>query len=697
MQPETCIKCSKPRRSQPGSLTQGITVCSCEQIPDAQGPDQSESIVRCSKCLKPIHREQRAGSLTQWIFQQDKCNCDKPSIEIAVSSNNFKQAAFRGFDELGEVEITVDEGKFPSDRYKPIAILGAGANGTVYLSRDRVLGKRVAVKVLKVLDRELLVSFQNEARTTSKLSHPNIVKVLDFGSTAQGIPFMVMEYIDGKSLDQLIADYGGLDSESAIALFIQLSDALHCAHSSNILHRDLKSSNIIVANNDDGTPIVHLIDFGVAKHKSPQDATIYNGTTMVGTPAYMSPDLALGRRFDRRSDIYSLGCIMFETVTGRQVFSANSALELIALHAKKEPPSILDLIEDTSTTEALAEIINRCLAKDPDERFQIANELSLALRAVPLENTKTEPSQSTPPVRNRKFGYREIAMVTLVIVFSATLVSIQHSVLNQELANSGVSMRTKNVPTDRMPALYLEANLEKNRNATVLSGVCETDEELAELISSRPARTRVTLEGRRITADGLRQLKRLNQLDYLAIRNDELLTVDNFRAIAESAPRLQVLSIAPYYKAENLEGLSELKDSALTSLMIYGHRNISQTVLRDISRIKSLKKVSLTRCDGLYKLSIGTLSSLPNLSGLELDRSDISDYTLSRVSALKKLVSLSVRSTVIADQSLKSLQQSKTLRVVDLSGCLNLTQYAVLKYKKAVKTNMTQVVDDFAP
>jgi serine/threonine protein kinase len=676
--PETCPKCSKPKSSQPGSLAQWSIVCSCEQIPHAPGPDQPEAIVRCRTCSKPL-REQRAGSLTQWVFQQDFCSCDKPKVEIAPSSNNFKQAAFRGFDEKGEVEIAIDEGKFPSDRYKPIAILGAGANGTVYLSRDRVLGKRVAVKVLRVLDREPLLSFQNEARTTSKLSHANIVKVLDFGSTAQGIPFMVMEYIDGKSLDQLIADYGGLDTETAIALFIQLSDALHCAHSSNILHRDLKSSNIIVANNDDGTPIVHLIDFGVAKHKSPQDATIYNGTTMVGTPAYMSPDQALGRRFDRRSDIYSLGCIMFETVTGRQVFSADSALELIALHAKKEPPSILDLIEDTSTTEALAEIIDRCLAKNPDERFQIAKDLSSALRAVPLENSKAELSQTTPPAQNRQIDYRIV--ITLALMLSvAVAIGFDYQ----------LTTKTKRERTHReVDFQYPVASM--SIGPDLIDQVCETDEQLAKLISSRPEIRTVHLESPLISADGLRQLKKLKKLQYMMIRNKELLTVNHFQAIAELAPNLQVLSIDPGAQAESLEGLSELKDSALTSLMIYGQKDISQTVLRDISRIKSLRIVAVVDCHGLSRLSMGSLSSLPSLSTLKLDRSDISDYTLNRISALKKLIAMSVKATPITDQSLKSLQQCKKLRVVDLSFCPNLTPSAVLKYSITVKANGTTV------
>ncbi len=214
MSSNICIKCLRPREKKTGSITQWIGICNCGAMADTA---PRAAATDCRNCGKVINQA-RSGTITQWIFKENYCACLNPQPRLESETKTSDQAT-KSVQRIDEEEIHFEHGKFPSERYKPLALLGSGAMGTVYLSRDRVLGKAVAVKVLNRLEREPLLSFQNEARATSKLSHPNIVKVLDFGSTDGGVPFMVMEYISGRSLESIIKEEGAINLDASLEIF----------------------------------------------------------------------------------------------------------------------------------------------------------------------------------------------------------------------------------------------------------------------------------------------------------------------------------------------------------------------------------------------------------------------------------------------------------------------------------------------
>jgi serine/threonine protein kinase len=326
------------------------------------------------------------------------CNCDRDSAALVSPVSDYgRQKPEETVLPKDETEMDLDGESFPLDRYKPLNEIGRGASGVVYLCRDRLLGKKVAVKCLHSINATQLVDFQNEARATSQLKHPGVVGVLDFGSTRGGAPFMVLEYVNGISLGQYIEQNGPLNVLACAKIFNEVGAALSHAHEKGIFHRDLKSSNIVLF--DDGSifPAARLIDFGVAgvKHVN-QEPTIVQGRTLVGTPLYMPPDQANGLPYTAQSEVYALGCVLFEALTGKPPFEGVTALETIAMHARTPAPSLAERRPDLSFTDEIENVVADCLAKDPQSRFASMAQFSSAIaQTVDRKETETEAAEST--------------------------------------------------------------------------------------------------------------------------------------------------------------------------------------------------------------------------------------------------------------------------------------------------------------
>jgi len=265
----------------------------------------------------------------------------------------------------------------PGDRlgpYEILALLGEGGMGEVWKARDTRLDRVVAIKRLKAPHS---TRFEQEARAIAALSHPNICVLYDIGPD-----YLVMEYIEGKVLR------GPLPCEEALPVAIQIASALEVAHRRGILHRDLKPANILVT-----TAGAKLLDFGLAKlmGEAGSDATQTAEGVVVGTAAYMSPEQAQGKALDERSDIFSFGAILYELLSGRRAFESNSFLETLIAVAHREP---------TPLRSPAADIVKRCLAKDPPQRFQSAAELKTALERCPTRHAEHQPSIAVLPFAN---------------------------------------------------------------------------------------------------------------------------------------------------------------------------------------------------------------------------------------------------------------------------------------------------------
>jgi serine/threonine protein kinase len=309
-----------------------------------------------------------------------------------------------------------------SGRYRLEAKLGSGGMSTVYLARDTTLDRPVAVKVMH---REMseqadqLERFRQEARAVAKLSHPNVVSVIDAGEDG-GYPYIVFEYVEGETLKTRINRVGALDTQEALAYAIEIARALTVAHARKMVHRDIKPQNVMI----DAEGRAKLTDFGISRQLE-QDGMTATGRVL-GTTDYVAPEQAMGRGADQRSDIYSLGVVLYEMLTGGVPFEADSQVGVAMKHVNEELPDVQAQRPELSAATAL--VVERATAKDPAQRYadigEMIDDLSTALeveaaRAGSTTGEATSVLDAVPPAKRKlssraRWSWAAIALVVLV-------------------------------------------------------------------------------------------------------------------------------------------------------------------------------------------------------------------------------------------------------------------------------------------
>lgn len=278
----------------------------------------------------------------------------------------------------------IAKGQLINDRYEILKLIGEGGMANVYLARDTILDRRVAVKVLRgdlAGDEKFVRRFQREALSASSLSHPNIVEIYDVGED-DGNFYIVMEYIEGKTLKQLIKKRGVLSLPETMDIMLQLLDALKSAHDSYIIHRDIKPQNIMIK--DSG--LVKITDFGIAMALNSAQLTQTN--SVMGSVHYLPPEQASGKGSTIRSDIYSLGILMFEMLTGRVPFRGDSAVEIALKHMKEPLPSVREL--NPVVPQSVENIILKAAAKNPKNRYHDVREMADDIKTCLDEDRENE-------------------------------------------------------------------------------------------------------------------------------------------------------------------------------------------------------------------------------------------------------------------------------------------------------------------
>jgi serine/threonine-protein kinase len=275
-------------------------------------------------------------------------------------------------------------GKVIAERYFVERLLGVGSMGLVYRCRHTVLDKTVALKIIRqdlAQDAETVGRFMTEARSASAIGSKHIVEVLDFGTLPDGASYIVMEYLEGLTLGEALDSPGGLTLGDALDIGIQMSEALGAAHAAGVVHRDLKPDNVFLLQSERGW-FVKILDFGIAKiMQGGQKLTVAG--SVIGTPHYMSPEQATGARTDARTDVYSLGVIMYEMACGKVPFDAENPLAVISMQVTDEPPQLRKRMPAGRTLpQGFEAVVHKCLAKEQNDRFSTMEDVRAALERI---------------------------------------------------------------------------------------------------------------------------------------------------------------------------------------------------------------------------------------------------------------------------------------------------------------------------
>jgi serine/threonine protein kinase len=292
-----------------------------------------------------------------------------------------------------------------ADKYRIEELIAEGGMGAVYRGTHVLMDKTVAIKVLHpalAADDKIVARFSREARAASRLSHPHALSVTDFGESENGVVFLVMEYLKGKTLKEVIHSDSPMPLPRVIEIVRQICGALEAAHAEGVVHRDLKSDNIMLLDIGGGD-WAKVLDFGIAKitEKVGQDPALTAPNLIIGTPQYMSPEqCSQAAEIDARSDIYSFGVILYEMLVGHVPFTGESPTAIMMKHLQEPPPSVLEERKDLPA--AVGRVVARSLAKRPDDRYQTVGELAEELAAAAEEPVAVSASNTSPDSADRK-------------------------------------------------------------------------------------------------------------------------------------------------------------------------------------------------------------------------------------------------------------------------------------------------------
>ena len=292
-------------------------------------------------------------------------------------------------------------GQIIADRYHITKKLGEGGMGTVFLAEHVKMGRKSALKVMNPgmnTDPDAIARFNREASNASRLSHVNICGIYDFGETPDGLIYLAMEFIEGESLTSLIEKGGSLSPGRAGSIIHQTADALQVAHDAGIVHRDLKPDNIMIAKTREGADLVKVVDFGIAKASSSDAQNVTRAGLVVGTPEYMSPEQLAADKLDGRSDLYSLGLVAFNCLTGVLPFPADSAQEAMIARLTELPKTLAEMRPDVEWPEALQATLDKALARDVNERYQSAAVFGREFAAAVAEMPATQAAEGATQV-----------------------------------------------------------------------------------------------------------------------------------------------------------------------------------------------------------------------------------------------------------------------------------------------------------
>lgn len=648
-QDNLCATCGKPV-DQSGSMTQWMFSskrCTCTEA------DQNQRELQlCPIC--GLRLKGREGTLTNWIFRSRSCSC--------LSSDGLD----RSLDPTALPRSVIAD-----DPYEWLAVAGRGGMSTVFKARHKKLDRLVAVKVIEPDESESdSERFLKEAKSASRLSHPNIVSVVDFGLMSDGSQYLAIEWIDGITLNEYVKRHGPLSVQATHEIFVQLLDGLSHAHNRGVVHRDIKPSNVMLGRTASGGWIVKLIDFGSARDVS-LDGQVTRAEDMAFSPLYVSPERISGLIVDHRADLYSLGCTLFEALTGRPPFRG-APLAVVMMHSEEAPPSLASTQSDREFPQYLEDIVAKLLAKSPDERFQSAEETKDAFERRRVSTAARQPESTTVSTKRPYALYVACALAVLVcaglswsILYGgdqgnrkttegtqkqfgsstdkdSQIKDGERGASLDSLLNRG-SLTVKGTTAElSSPGSSEFAKLKQIKNLEVLKVITCPKLKQSDLedLACKPRLTRVLLDGCTVNATALSALTDYPKLEYLTLTG----------CVLESGA---LSSLKPLRSLIRLD----LKYSAL--------RNEE---LKEINQLSTLTRLNLDGVD-LKDESMRWLDGLNNLAVLDLSNNPLTGDGFKYLSCKNTLTNLSIHNVSrITAKGLSNLKDYKLLRDIEFDG-----------------------------
>lgn len=544
------------------------------------------------------------------------------------------------------VGLDLPVGRVINERYKIIEELGRGGMGVVYRVQQVALGREMALKTLDGTDISdgTWLRFQQEAKATSLLDHPNLISVHDYGIIDGKHPFFVMDLVDGATLSQLISKNGPLSVEKAIPIFIQVCFGLAYAHELGIVHRDLKPSNIMVLKSDreDGMTAVKIVDFGIAKLKSPEGIEVQGLTKtgeIFGSPLYMSPEQCLGSKLDHRSDIYSLGCVLFEALAGLPPFMTNSALSTMMMHQTEKPPTLKEATLGKEFPAEIQAIVSRLLEKEPDARYQslgaLAHDLSLLQQGNSTLSLQKLPSTSEDLKTEKTKDVVLFASIIGLIICILVALAVYYFKEQADFRQFQSDLRRENA---KVKASAIDAS------------------KLADLTSPK-----ISVQSSTIFNNDGKKMRRINFLmnagEFNVVGNDD-------RKVAHGLHEFPAKN-SIHFRSSGIEFIQtpgyflQFQNDDITELTI-DNSTLSDEHINDITNFQGLRYLDVSSND-LSDRSIDTMNRLPKLENLNVGFNRITEAGLLKLKRLLDLRELRTGELRTVSKLTEALKNSKKL------------------------------------
>jgi serine/threonine protein kinase len=586
--------------------------------------------------------------------------------------------------------------------FKIICPIGEGGMGVVYLAQHQSLGRQYALKVLSpdAINEQNWLRFQAEAKILARLKHPTLVQVYDLGLHEKSIPFYSMDYLVGSTLEELLVEKGSLPLSFAIEVFLAVLDGLSYAHGHNIIHRDIKPANIFVCS--DGSLSerasnkklqVKILDFGISKLVDASAITqqLTAVGEIFGSPFYMSPEQCRGDKVDGRSDIYSVGCSLFEALTGFVPFEGKTSLDITLLHEEAEPPLLSDVDQSIAANlpDSIDTVIAKCLAKQPQDRYQSAEQMALDLERVRAGKSIAPPIApavvSASLERRGKKAYHlpvmlvlSLAVVLLGCYGLYVLLDSRYKFLQSSVQTSAQSSVQPSQPaslasSSAKPQGNFNLNDEKSL-ASLYVGASQLDDELSDekkkaieaFLAAKPGfysnvvfapagRGRLFSFPKTFSLGVLTFIDKRGQNIALPAQGEVMIFAGTALRLGSGEAVKAYPALFKYFRPDDLD-----------TLYLDDVSPVNRQLLPNILQLAALKHISFNRAS-LLPEDIVALNGLPQLIGIDLRHCHVSGELLAKQKLLQQLQSFRADGVKDISVVLDVLQKSKNIIVLSVT------------------------------